>query len=180
MALVRWIAAAFSSARWAVADFMCLLYGTSTPTAVTRPVAPKAPEEFVGATDAWADRLRATRLNLSHTRTQELARVDRQLWYLEPTAEYPIVLVSIDKLPLILRAAARPTVSLVRTTPRLRRDALGTWDPSTVDWSAPALYEETALDLMGSFGRIVRPDDRYTIAGSLADRVLCGVVPSEV
>lgn len=86
------------------------------------------------------------------------------------------ILVHTPAVSLIkrVRVSLRKRVSLVRTTPRLVRDILGAWDPSAVDWSEPAIYQEVSMDRMASWGRLVHPDDRYAIAAGIADLVMCG------
>lgn len=94
------------------------------------------------------------------------------------TAEYPVVLVSIDKRPgeSEQHAAASAARRAERERKaRLRTDELGEWDPSEVDWSAPAvLFEATALERLTSLGRLANGDDRLAVAGGIASYVLLG------
>lgn len=113
----------------------------------------------------WARQTRIMRMDLNDTREHEVIHVS------DGTVKVHIPpRVSLRRPVSLVRR-----VSLVRVTPRLVRDELGAWDPSTVDWSVPSIYQEVSMDRMAAWGRLVPDTDRYTIAADIADRVMCGV-----
>lgn len=81
-------------------------------------VPPRRPLDWLGADDSWA-------------RTCERMRPGR-----------PVDLVKdpIDAKMAIIWQRQRSQAK------RERHDELGSWDPSTVNWSEPAIYRETALE----------------------------------
>lgn len=177
MSLIRWIAGAFATIAWAPSDYLWRRSLRKRTVSLTKK--PKlrlgfeleVPKIDIGDGYEWSNTVMIIADDLQRTRDVEVvpAVFNHGFGALTiQTAEWPIVLVSLDRHPDYVAPPRKPKPPKVRTVV----DQLGAWNPDEADWAAPAIYQETAYDLMSTLGRMVPEENRTALAGAVADYVL--------
>ncbi len=82
--------------------------------------------------------------------------------------------VEVHEGVLLERTGEFNTIAEIRANTII--DELGEWDPSYVDWDAPALiFREVAVSTMSDWGPAVFDQQRAVMVENIATRFMCGV-----